>query len=273
MSASRQEVEIRVYHDRRLGIGPWLESVDPFLAHRPECAVSPELAMGYLLWYLTRTPPTRTAQHVYDQLIAATHDGRFDRLRFAGARGLTSVRVAGDPAIGTVAARDGRRVDDKQRRAASGIARRLASEGVWTLGARAQELIDDAAAHGREIHINDVTDALARIPHVRVQIADRAPSERAARRSPRWAWVSVRADAAGRLPPWLFGDVALALITAARQQISTTRASADGFDRALGTAVAILRSETPPVPTRAAIMARARFAVLLAESETEPIER
>jgi len=71
MSPSRQEVEIRVYHERRLGIGPWLEPVDPFLAYRPEVAVSPELAMGYL----TRTPATRTAQHVCDQLIAAARTG------------------------------------------------------------------------------------------------------------------------------------------------------------------------------------------------------
>jgi len=267
MGTSRQEVEIRVYHDRRLGIGPWLEAVDPFVAHRPECAASPELAMGYLLWYLTRTPPTRTAQHVYDQLIAgATQHGRFDRLRLAGARGLTPVRVALDSGAGAVGARAGRPVDDYVRR-------RRASEGVWTLGARAQELIDDAAAQGREIYLHDVTDALARIPHVRVQIADRAPTERVGRRSPRWAWVSVRADAAGRLPPWLFGDVAPALIAAARQQISTTPTCANRFDRALGTAVAILTRQTPPVPAHAAIMARSRFAVLLAESDAGPIDR
>jgi hypothetical protein len=96
MSPSRQEVEIRVYHERRLGIGPWLEPVDPFLAYRPEVAVSPELAMGYL----TRTPATRTAQHVCDQLIAAARHGRFDGLRFAGARALTPARVVVDSGAG-----------------------------------------------------------------------------------------------------------------------------------------------------------------------------
>jgi hypothetical protein len=64
----------------------------------------------------------------------------------------------------------------------------------------------------------------------------------------------------------VFGDAALALIAAARQRTCTAPSSQGGFDRALGTAVAILIRETPPVSMRAAITARARLAVLLAGS-------
>lgn len=271
MSASRQQVEIRVYHDRRLGIGPWMEA-DPFVARRPEHVVVPELAIGYLLWYLTTTPPTRTAEHTRQQLIGAARSGRVDGLRLAGARGLVPVRVAVEPFLGAADAHEGQRelAGYERRRAASAIAKRLASEGVWTLGARAQELIDQAHAHGHDVHLEEVTDALSRIPQVRLRIADRAPTERARRRSPRWAWVSVAKGAGGRPPPWLSGDAALALIAAAHTQIAAIGASTGRFDRALAAAVATLAAAPVPVPAHVAITARARFDMVLGGPDDAP---